>query len=321
MASTASASRLSAASATTTPAVVSPPPSMSLTQQEEEEESQDNYLGALATDTHNYTKVVGIRHYAGVAHPGEYVRLRREPHNPYDRNAVRVDNMAGLKVGHMARQVAAPLSNFMRTHPDVKVDATILPQARRNGFDLPIEITFYGSADDASLSTTIDQVFAPLRLRNVAAHAGKRVRAATTTSVVQTTSRQVDWQREQKHLDDLFAKQAQAQLANLAPVPPPPALTVTLLAHQVAGLAWLVQREQVQPLDKREIPFYKRVQEKNATVWLCEITNASQPQPPAAVRGGVRRSYEYVLYVLRLSCTEGMTHALRHFSMDTDSRR
>jgi len=35
----------------------------------------------------------------GVAHPGEYVTLVREPHNSYDRNAIRVDNCSGEKVG------------------------------------------------------------------------------------------------------------------------------------------------------------------------------------------------------------------------------
>lgn len=38
-------------------------------------------------------QIVGIRYYSGVAHPGEFVTLVREPNNPYDRNAIRVDNL------------------------------------------------------------------------------------------------------------------------------------------------------------------------------------------------------------------------------------
>jgi HIRAN domain len=36
---------------------------------------------------------------AGVIHAHEYVNFIREPHNPYDRNAIRVVNMAGIQVG------------------------------------------------------------------------------------------------------------------------------------------------------------------------------------------------------------------------------
>ena len=39
------------------------------------------------------TKIVGIRYYSGCATIGECVLLRREPTNPYDRNAIRVDNV------------------------------------------------------------------------------------------------------------------------------------------------------------------------------------------------------------------------------------
>ena len=36
---------------------------------------------------------------SGVAHLGEFVDLVREPNNPYDRNAIRVDNLARQQVG------------------------------------------------------------------------------------------------------------------------------------------------------------------------------------------------------------------------------
>ena len=41
--------------------------------------------------------IVGIRYYNGTVHPGEYVNLHREPNNPYDRMAIRVDNMRNQK--------------------------------------------------------------------------------------------------------------------------------------------------------------------------------------------------------------------------------
>lgn len=48
--------------------------------------------------------VVGCRYYEGIAHAGEYVTLVREPNNPYDPNAVRVDNFDGKQ----ATSSAAP---------------------------------------------------------------------------------------------------------------------------------------------------------------------------------------------------------------------
>jgi hypothetical protein len=51
----------------------------------------------------HYLKIVGIRYYRGVAHAGEYVSLVREPQNPYDSNAIRVDNLQGEKVGHVSK--------------------------------------------------------------------------------------------------------------------------------------------------------------------------------------------------------------------------
>ena len=41
-----------------------------------------------------------------MCHVCQMVKLVREPDNPYDRWAVRVDNILGEKVGHLSRQVA-----------------------------------------------------------------------------------------------------------------------------------------------------------------------------------------------------------------------
>eukprot|EP00170_Pyropia_yezoensis_P001465 contig_6460_g1469 len=38
-----------------------------------------------------------MRYYQGVVHQGEWVELVREPSNPYDANAIRVENMARVQ--------------------------------------------------------------------------------------------------------------------------------------------------------------------------------------------------------------------------------
>ena len=57
--------------------------------------------------------IVGIRYYRGTVNNDEMVSLIREPHNPYDRNAVRVDNVCGIQVGHIKRELARALADVM----------------------------------------------------------------------------------------------------------------------------------------------------------------------------------------------------------------
>ncbi|PCH43964.1 hypothetical protein WOLCODRAFT_133049 [Wolfiporia cocos MD-104 SS10] len=59
------------------------------------------------------TKVVGVQYYKGLVGVGEEVRLVREPHNNYDRNAIQVKNIGGTQVGHVPRNVAAKLAPLM----------------------------------------------------------------------------------------------------------------------------------------------------------------------------------------------------------------
>jgi len=48
---------------------------------------------------HIACKIVGVRYYTGIATLDEKLLLIREPRNPYDRNAIRVDNVANIQVG------------------------------------------------------------------------------------------------------------------------------------------------------------------------------------------------------------------------------
>lgn len=63
---------------------------------EDYRESNDVLYGRLNI------KTVGIQHYRGVIHVQEAVFLIREPRNPYDSNAVRVDNLSRIQIGHIA---------------------------------------------------------------------------------------------------------------------------------------------------------------------------------------------------------------------------
>lgn len=43
----------------------------------------------------------------------EMVALQREPNNPYDKNAIKVNNVNGNQVGHIKKDLAAALAYIM----------------------------------------------------------------------------------------------------------------------------------------------------------------------------------------------------------------
>jgi SWI/SNF-related matrix-associated actin-dependent regulator of chromatin subfamily A3 len=90
-----------------------------------DDEENNEFTPTLLGSTEN--QVVGIRSYTGVAHPGEFVRLVREPNNVYDRNAIRVDNLRGEKVGHVKAAMAKMLAPLMdgSARLGVRVEGTI----------------------------------------------------------------------------------------------------------------------------------------------------------------------------------------------------
>jgi len=56
---------------------------------------------------------VGVQHYSGVLHAGEYAMLEREPMNRFDSNAIKVVNHANSQVGHVKRNLAAALAPIL----------------------------------------------------------------------------------------------------------------------------------------------------------------------------------------------------------------
>ena len=64
------------------------------------------------------TKIVGVQYYTGHATPGEHVIVRREPSNPYDSNALRVENVQREQIGHIPRTMASKLAKYMVSPSD-----------------------------------------------------------------------------------------------------------------------------------------------------------------------------------------------------------
>ena len=101
------------------------------------------------------TKIVGCRYYNGYITTGEMVVLTREPRNEHDRNAIRVDNVRGEKVGHIPRQVAATLAPFMDNKSLLVEAVTTGP---KDYYDCPIQLNLFGTSDPIERSLLMAQM-------------------------------------------------------------------------------------------------------------------------------------------------------------------
>lgn len=108
------------------------------------------------------SKVVGVRFYKGLATPGEYILIKREPTNQYDQNAIRVDNVAGEQIGHIPRQMAAKLAPFLDARSLV-VEGFL---AGHVGFyEAPLDLKLLGTSDPvaaAALKTELQDAKLPV---------------------------------------------------------------------------------------------------------------------------------------------------------------
>jgi SWI/SNF-related matrix-associated actin-dependent regulator of chromatin subfamily A3 len=239
--------------------------------------------GSISTGDTKKLNIVGTQYYPGEAHEGEFVKLVREPHNPYDRNAIKVNNMQGQQVGHIKRETAAILSPLMHRNPEIKVDATI-PWATFNSYTIPIQIDFYGpDPNQADSIMNLFESFRKAKAKKKKAAPKRDTTTAAANSQVTVQTKKLDWKSQQQQLDDMFHKQSKQQLENLPDLEMPPQLTQDLFLHQIEGIKWLYQREQgTQP-----VPFYELVKEGGRDVWFCDITNASQVDAPKPVLGSI----------------------------------
>lgn len=70
--------------------------------------------------------------------------VRREPCNPYDRNAIRIDNVRRHQIGHIGRDIAAKLAEFMDSGELVLEGALT---GIKGEFKCPIGLKLFGTTD------------------------------------------------------------------------------------------------------------------------------------------------------------------------------
>ena len=176
----------------------------------------------------------------------------------------------------------------MDAQRDVRLEGTI--PRKGNAYNLPLVLDFYStnSTEDQArtaaqrLQTNLrgDYSFRPSQ------EFGARTQSKSSgpTPPVVVAKKKMDWNAQQAALDKMFDNTLKEQYKNLPKIAMPSCLTgITLMDYQVQGIKWLVKKE----TDATPAPFYKKVKEKKQIMYLCEITQSSQPQPPKPIRGSV----------------------------------
>ena len=281
------------------------------------------------------TKVVGIQHYDGMANEGEHVILTRQPQNPYDRNAIRVDNLGRQQIGHIPRDLAAKLAKYMDRHLLI-ADAVL--QGRGGGYNIPLEVRLNGIANaenrarmkqmmkNDGLSTKElmqmerEEARRLKELQRKQKEEGRR-RKAQLAMVAQANrgSSSQQWNaglyagepsgtpyggpsmeelmagsqtfnpREIGENTEKFGT-TEEDLAKLPEAKQPARITTKLLPYQLQGLAWLLEKENLQPQpsgSKEVVQLWQR-SGGSRKVYTNIATNFSiQNEDPKFASGGI----------------------------------
>jgi SWI/SNF-related matrix-associated actin-dependent regulator of chromatin subfamily A3 len=118
----------------------------------EDEDDIDETIGSTQLDAANGTdelhlygdldtKIVGVQYYRGFACQGEVILIRREPGNPYDANAIRIDNVNREQIGHIPRRIAEKLSKYI---DDRSLHCEGMLAGAVGHFDCPLTVRLYG---------------------------------------------------------------------------------------------------------------------------------------------------------------------------------
>ncbi|XP_043999487.1 helicase-like transcription factor isoform X1 [Gambusia affinis] len=222
--------------------------------------------------------VVGLRYYTGVVNRGEMVGLVREPHNPYDKNAVMVTNVLGRQVGHIRKELAAAMAHVMDNNL-AKVEGVVY-SGTNNSFSMPVTLSFLGSEEnrDAVVKHMASRGFKLDADGGGAAGAKGRSFGSPGSSFSFKKGVTIPLTAEElkNAFDNLFeglmqSKDGEKEAAESVVTP--------LLPHQKQALSWMCARENEDVLP----PFW----EKRGDLYYNSLTCFSATEIPERVRGGI----------------------------------
>jgi SWI/SNF-related matrix-associated actin-dependent regulator of chromatin subfamily A3 len=119
------------------------------------------------------TKIVGVQYYRGFACEGEVILIRREPGNPYDSNAIRVDNVNRQQIGHIPRRMAEELSRYIddrSLHCEGKLAGAV------GMFGCPLTVRLYGPDPGSGAGRTLASRMSAEKLSTNALKEAERAR-------------------------------------------------------------------------------------------------------------------------------------------------
>ncbi|KAM6258211.1 helicase-like transcription factor [Porphyrio hochstetteri] len=226
--------------------------------------------------------VVGLRYYTGIVNNNEMVALQREPNNPYDKNAVKVNNVNGDQVGHIKKELAAALAGIMDSK--LALVEGVVPYGAKNAFTMPVQMSFWGREENKE--TVLDllkrhgfKLAPPLKVgsgcgfgsKGISGRAGPSYSAVVHAAVPLTTEQlksEFDKLFEDLKEDDKTCEMEGAE-----------AVGTVLLPHQKQALAWMVSRENSNDLP----PFW----EERSDFYYNILTNFAEKKRPKNVHGGI----------------------------------
>lgn len=119
------------------------------------------------------TKIVGIQYYRGFASTGEVILIRREPRNPYDAHAIRVDNVNRQQIGHIPRRMAEKLAKYI-DNSWLHVEGRLA--GPKGQFDCPLTIAMFGPDPNTDAGRNLASRMTEDKLSTKALKEAERVR-------------------------------------------------------------------------------------------------------------------------------------------------
>ncbi|NXW28009.1 HLTF factor, partial [Phaetusa simplex] len=225
--------------------------------------------------------VVGLRYYTGIVNNNEMVALQREPNNPYDKNAVKVNNVNGDQVGHIKKELAAALAGIMDNK--LALIEGVVPYGAKNTFTMPVQMSFWGREENKEavldhLKRHGFKLAPPLKgsecdfgSKWISGRAGPSY-SAPVHAAVQLTTEQLKSEFD-KLFEDLKEDDKSCEMEGAE------AVGTLLLPHQKQALAWMVSRENSNDLP----PFW----EERNNFYYNILTNFAEKKRPKNVLGGI----------------------------------
>nr|XP_023411199.1 helicase-like transcription factor isoform X5 [Loxodonta africana] len=225
--------------------------------------------------------VVGLRYYTGVVNNNEMVALQREPNNPYDKNAIKVNNVNGNQVGHVKKDLAAALAYIM-DNKLAQVEG-VVPFGANNAFTMPLHMAFWGKEENRK--AVLDQLkkhgfklIPPPKTLGFSVESGwGSGRAGPSYSMPVHAAVQMTTEQLKTEFDKLFEDLKEDDKTH--EMEPAEAIETPLLPHQKQALAWMVSRENSEDLP----PFW----EQRSDLYYNTITNFAEKDRPEDVHGGI----------------------------------